>query len=161
MQTPSLPVGGADKIYGGLGNDILHGEAGGDFIEGGGGSDTLYGGEGIDKIYGGLGDDSFVYLAPNEGGDLVGDFSSSSIGNNDTFKFTGKTFGSLSAGTLARQNFQSAKDDRALTSDVRFFYEIDTGILRFDDDGSGAHAAVVIATLKVGVLLTINDILII
>lgn len=50
-------VGGADKIFGGIGNDIIDGDGGADTISGGIDNDLIYGGAGDDIIDGGAGND--------------------------------------------------------------------------------------------------------
>ncbi|MFT7494039.1 MAG: Ca2+-binding RTX toxin-like protein [Alteromonas macleodii] len=44
---------GADQIFGGAGNDTITGDAGADIIDGGSGNDTISGGAGVDNIDGG------------------------------------------------------------------------------------------------------------
>ena len=142
----------ANAIDGGLGNDV---------IDGGGGSDKIAGGRGADKLTGGLGNDSFTYQARNEAGDTITDFSSTGAGNNDSFTFSGAAFGALAAGGLDADQFKSSTASLADSATIRFFFETDTGILRFDEDGMGGSAAIVIATLQAGATMSINDILII
>ena len=152
---------GKDRLNGKLGSDVLLGEAGKDTLIGGAGNDRLTGGGGQDALTGGAGNDRFIYTFKNQGGDIITDFSPTGSGNNDSFNFKGTAFGGHAKGSLATAEFQSSNAAVAHTADVRFFYEADTGILRFDDDGNGAHAAIVIATLQSGATMTINDILII
>lgn len=141
----------ADNVYGGAGNDILNGEIGADTIEGGMGSDTLTGG---------LGGDTFVYNALNEAGDTFTDFSSFAKDNNDVLLFKGSAFGGLDAGTLDVSQFQSSAAPGAKTAGVRFMFETDTGILRYDADGSGLNSsAIVIGTFTTGAV-TVSDIVI-
>ena len=149
-----------NTLAAGDGNDNLVGRGASDRLIGGVGKDKLTGGSGKDKLTGGSGNDKFIYMARNEGGDTITDFSSTGVGNNDSFNFKGTAFGGHAKGSLAAAEFQSSNAAVAHTADVRFFYETDTGILRFDDDGNGAHAAIVIATLQPGATLSINDILI-
>ena len=47
----------------------------------------------------------------------------------------------------------------AANANIRFFYETDTRILRFDADGSGGSSApIVVATLQLGATMTFADI---
>jgi Ca2+-binding RTX toxin-like protein len=151
---------GNDILEGGLGNDNLAGHEGADTLVGGDGGDALTGGIGADALTGGLGNDYFKYIAQNEAGDTVADFSSSAAGNNDTFYLENAAFGGLPVGGLTAAQFQSSTANVAANSSVRFFYETDTRILRFDQDGSAAaFAPVVIATLQAGATMVIGDIL--
>ena len=95
-------VAGADKIYGGEGDDLIFGDNGteianvangNDFIEGGlgndildgnGGNDTISGGIGNDIIYGGSGDDRIDGGAGNDS--LYGDQGIRQYVNKDKFR---------------------------------------------------------------------------
>jgi Ca2+-binding RTX toxin-like protein len=151
--------GAGDTIRGNSGGNSLTGFAGNDNLNGRAGNDKLTGGLGADTLTGELGNDQFIYNATGEGGDTVSDFSSNTAGNNDVFRFKGSAFGGLPAGSITAAQFQSSTAATASTADVRFFYETDTRILRFDADGSGAGSApIVIATLQSGATFTIDDI---
>ncbi|HEX2650130.1 MAG TPA: calcium-binding protein [Burkholderiales bacterium] len=50
----------ANRLTGGIGNDVLNGDLGNDTLDGGAGNDTLNGGAGADVLIGGTGDDTFV-----------------------------------------------------------------------------------------------------
>lgn len=67
---------GHDSIEGGTGNDWMFGGHGRDQLYGGDGDDRLNGGNGPDTLTGGAGADTFVFNAPNDGGDLITDFTS-------------------------------------------------------------------------------------
>ena len=152
-------AGVGDVLRGGTGNNTLTGGAGNDNLNGRGGSDNLNGGAGFDTLTGELGNDQFFYNAQAEGGDTIVGFSSNAAGNNDLLKFKGTAFGALPVGNLAASRFQSSTANVAANANVRFFYETDTGILRFDADGSGAVLGpVIIATLSAHPTLVIGDI---
>lgn len=146
-----------DTFIGNKSNNCLEGRDGDDILSGQNGKDKIIGGVGSDSLTGGGGDDKFIYEATTEGGDIITDFSSGGSGGNDRFVFDGAAFGGLSRGKLAADMFQSSTSDTATTADVRFMYETDTGILRFDDDGSGQHGAIIIATLQPGATLVLSD----
>ena len=156
-----LGNGGDDLLFGESGNDIMRGGAGDDELRGGSGNDRLQGEFGTDTMTGGNGNDIFRYSSLAECGDTITDFSSVGTGNNDRFEFRGIAFGGLPAGRIADIEFQASTAARALTADVRFFYETDTHILRYDADGNGAEAAIIIATLQSDATMNVNDILII
>jgi len=143
---------GADALYGNLGGDTLFGGQGDDALFGGQGGDVLAGNRGADTLAGGLGADVFRLGAPGEGVDAVADFT---LGE-DRIAVSGPNFGSLSAGTLSAANFAL---DNPVSADTRFVFDTRTGALSFDADGSGAGAAVTVATLNVR-MLTHTDILV-
>jgi Ca2+-binding RTX toxin-like protein len=144
-----------------LGNALANritGNASANYLAGAEGNDSITGGLGADRLIGGSGNDTFVYNAANEGGDRVLDFSSS----DDTFHFRASAFGGLPTGQLDASRFASGIADGAPNSLVRFFYEEDTRILRYDADGiDSAYSPVIIATLQEGATLSIADILLI
>ena len=152
---------GADRLDGGTGNDVLNGGGGGDILIGAVGNDRLLGASGGDAMAGGLGNDVFVYNAPTDGNDGIVDFSSSAAGDNDRFEFSGAGFGGLAAGRLTAAQFQSNTSAVSNLAGVGFLFETDTWTLRFDSDGSGGTAAMIIATLQAGAQVLLNDILII
>ena len=140
-----------------LGNALanrINGNAAANYLAGAEGNDTITGGLNADRLIGGTGADVYVYNAVNEGGDRVLDFSSS----DDTFHFRASAFGGLPAGQLDGSRFQSSNGDTAANSTIRFFYEEDTRILRYDADGiDNASAPVIIATLQEGASFSISD----
>ncbi len=150
-----------DTIIGNVENNSLFGGKGNDVLRGLDGNDGLRGGEGGDTMTGGAGNDTFFFNSQIEanGSDVIVDFSSSAALNNDRVALTGAAFG-LTAATFTAINFQSGTDSTALTSDVRVFYETDTGILRYDADGSSAGAAIVLATLTGAPTLVFSDVVI-
>jgi autotransporter-associated beta strand protein len=147
----------ANVIIGGGGADNMRGGAGNDVINGGTGSDIIWGGDGRDNLTGGTGNDVFFYSLPPEGGDIITDFSPSAVGNNDKFRFTGSAFGALPVGTLAANRFDANLSGLANTLDQRFIYETDTGLLRYDADGSDVGLAVVIANVLGAPVIDLTD----
>ncbi len=147
---------GADTLAGGDGADSLLGGAGDDRLEGGAGKDRLWGGQGADHLWGGHGADRFCFQALTDAGDSIADF-----GHADVLQFRGAAFGGLSAGILDSAVFQSSPDPVAANAGVRFLYETDTGILRFDPDGAGSGASIVLLTLTGAPNLTADDIIIV
>lgn len=142
-------VNGSDE------DDTIKGSNAANVLNGADGADTLIGGVGADTLTGGSDNDKFVYNAQNEGGDTLTAFGS----GGDKFQFLGSAFGGLAAGAIAENQFQSDISNTALTATVRFFYETDTGILRFDADGSATgSSAVIIATIQGEVTMAFGDI---
>jgi Ca2+-binding RTX toxin-like protein len=144
-----------------LGNALanrINGNASANYLAGAEGNDTITGGLGADRLIGGSGADTYVYNAVNEGGDRVLDFSSS----DDTFHFNASAFGGLPTGQPDGSRFSSSNGDTAPNSSVRFFYEEDTRVLRYDADGiDSAFMPVIIATLQEGANFSISDIVLI
>ncbi len=141
------PTDGDDTITGYMGADRLSGGAGDDVLYGMGGNDTLIGGDGADTLTGGLGADRFVFNTADAlvNADTIMDFVSGTdkiVLDNDVFTVFGAT-------TVSANQFVSGAGAVALDADDFLVYDTDTGALYYDADGSGAGAAVQIATLGV------------
>jgi Ca2+-binding RTX toxin-like protein len=159
-EVENMTLSGAGAISGtgnGLAN-ILTGNAAANGLNGLAGNDKLIGGLGADTLTSGLGNDQLEYNALGQGGDIVTDYANVA-GNNDTFRFLGSAFGGHAPGYITAAEFQSSTADTAGSASVRVLFETDTGILRYDADGSGAGAAEIIATVQAGVVLGLSDIL--
>ena len=135
-----------DVLRGDGGINKLEGRGGADLLAGGDGNDVVVGGAGKDILNGGAGNDRFDYLALSDGGDTIRDFRNAT-GNNDALRFDGDVFGGLAKGALAAKHFVANATGVAATIDQHFIYETDTGILRYDANGSAAGGVTVIATL--------------
>ncbi len=154
----------------GLGADLLRGDrfaksltglGGRDSLDGASGADTLRGGNGADVLTGGLGNDLFGYFTLSETGDTITDFSNVG-GNDDQFVITASAFGGgLVAGALAAAQFQIRSDNVAQDADDRFIFRTTDQTLWFDDDGTGASAARMLADLQASAVLTAADILLV
>ncbi len=136
-------IGGAgnDSLFGGAGNDTLKGDTGNDYLSGGLGNDELTGGVGSDILSGGTGQDNFIFLNPNEGLDIITDFSIA----DDTIKIKASAFGFNSTGAIAQDQFVTGEG--AIDSNDYFVYDNSTGILSFDSDANGALAPVPLVML--------------
>lgn len=147
---------GQDRLYAADGDDILRGGGGRDVLDGGDGADRLNGGAGADLLTGGAGADTFVVRRIPGGGqaDTITDFS---IGE-DRIAIGARAFG-LDKGALDASVFHIGST--AADAADRILYNTATGALLFDADGSGAGAAVQIASLGTGLALTAADILVI
>lgn len=130
--------GEANGLVGGIGNDFLSGLGGDDILVGGSGADTLFGGDGADQ---------FVFNGDETGGiDRIIDFTSGTdkiMLNSDGFAHTATV--DFVMGTVAT------------SGNSTFLYSAETGIVAYDEDGTGAGAAVVLARLNLGLQLTIDD----
>jgi len=112
-------------------------------------SNVLEGGAGSDRLTGGGGADAFVYRRPNEGADLITDFTT-----DDSFLISAAGFGGgLRAGTALNTTnsatgvFVSGSNPTPIGTSANFLYNTVTGLLGFDGDGTGALARATIATL--------------
>jgi Ca2+-binding RTX toxin-like protein len=153
-------LAGADTLLGQEDNDRLNGGLGNDILDGGAGADTLFGSAGQDRLSGGAGADHFVFDSRPSGSanrDTIIDFSHA----DDTFDLEGSVFRALGTSThrLASAHFRAGA--KALDANDHIIYNKATGLLSYDADGSGAHAAVVIAVLVNKPVLAANDFIVI
>lgn len=150
----------ADGLTGTAGRDSIKGLAGNDALVGNTGNDTLYGDAGKDVLNGGTGQDVFVFDSkPNKKTNLdkVADFKvvDDSIWlENKIFTKLGKKGSESAPAQLKKSMFalEKAKDN-----DDYVIYSKKTGKLYYDVDGSGAKAAVEIATLSKKLAMTYKD----
>jgi len=173
--------GGNDYIDGGLGNDLIFATDGNDTIIGGAGNDTIsdFGGSnlliggagndsilafGVDTVIGGTGADTLElgwgtqkvqYNSPSEGADQIFGFTEFA----DEFLISRLGFGGgLALGTLPASQFSAGIGvTSAANAAERFLFNTTDSTLRFDRDGTGASAPMLIATLDIGVFLTAID----
>ncbi len=150
----------ADELRGNDERNVIDGGDGNsaDILSGRGGNDTLIGGNGDDIMSGGNGNDVFVYWNLANCGDTINGFSSSGVGNNDTIRLAAANFGGLPEGALGANRFIANASGQAETAGQRFIYETDTGILRYDANGSNGGGVTIIATLSGAPAFTIDDI---
>jgi predicted extracellular nuclease len=131
----------------------LTGNAFGQTIIGNAGANILDGGLGADSLQGLGGADTFAFTTALGGGnvDAILDFAAGSdkIALDDAV-FTGLGLGALNANAFVIGTAAGDADDRII-------YNSATGQLFFDADGNGAGAAVLFATLGVGLNLTASD----
>lgn len=148
-----------DTLIGNAGANLLQGDAGKDYISGGAGRDTLYGGSGADTLSGGDGSDSFVFdtLETSRERDVIKDFST----GVDTIQLYRNVFPAFSAlpfaSTMPNENFTYGKG--ATNSNHHVIYDVSTGSLYYDPDGSGGENQVMIAILTGNPAITSGDIL--
>ncbi|EKV00460.1 Ca2+-binding protein, RTX toxin [Leptolyngbya sp. PCC 7375] len=141
-----------ERIHGSRFNDILIGNAGNNVLLGGGsndqllglsGNDLIRGDAGNDTVTGGNGNDIFQFLNPNLGTDIITDFTI----NQDIIQVSASGFGGELIANTTIINEQFVLGTSARNASDRFIYDRSSGILKFDIDGSGATAAIQIATL--------------
>ncbi|MBX3569200.1 MAG: M10 family metallopeptidase C-terminal domain-containing protein [Rhizobiaceae bacterium] len=144
------------NLYGNELGQTITGNDGDNVLRGYDGDDLISGRAGADKISGGLGNDT---LAGNAGADTYYfSYALNETTNVDTIKgFSGIDLISLSSaiftkagpvGALAASAFVANADGKATDALDRIVYETDTGILRYDPDGTGAAAAIKFAVME-------------
>jgi Ca2+-binding RTX toxin-like protein len=142
-------------ITGNSAANVLTGKEGRDTLNGRGGDDRLVGSNGRDTLTGGPGLDIFVFdLPPDEltNRDDITDFSPT----DDVMRLVGVAFPTLNtAGTLPASAFRATAV--AASSSDRILYDPGTGILRYDEDGTGPVAAVQFASLAGGLAVSNAD----
>lgn len=135
-------LAGRDRLFGGAGNDLLRGGAGRDRLLGGANDDTLNDGLGNDRLTGGAGADQFVFsvAAGADNADVIADFA---VGQDLIL--------------LAAAIFSRAGPAGALDANDRILHDQATGQIWYDRDGTGAKAALLVATVSAGLVLTAAD----
>ena len=127
---------------------------GNDYIEGDSGRDTLAGGMGNDTLTGGRENDSFVFNSPDEGVDVITDFSV----RDDALVFSAAGFGGdLVGGEVSSEML--ALGAAATTEAHRFIYDGGSGELFYDSDGIGMNEKVKLAQLSSGLSLGSDNLL--
>ena len=126
----------SDNLSGLKGNDVMYGGAGNDVLRGGLGKDTLYGDDGKD---------TFLFNTKPSAGNLdhIGDFrwTDDVIKLDDSvFKWTGQHHGEISA-----SEFKVIGNGQKQDANDHILYNEKTGVLSYDVDGKGGHAAVAFA----------------
>jgi serralysin len=126
----------------------ITGGSGADFLSGLDGNDILIGGSDADLLIGGNGTDQFRYTGGETGFDRITDFSS----GNDKIALSSTGF--VHTATV---DFVSSGAPVAMTANSTFLYDVNSGIVSYDADGTGAGAAVQIAQLNAGLTLAAAD----
>jgi Ca2+-binding RTX toxin-like protein len=146
----------ADVLVGDGAANFLFGRGGADTLSGGAGSDTLRGGIGGDRLTGGQGNDAFGYGTVFEGGDVIVDFGRVT-GNDDRFLISALLGGGLAVGALPGTAFAAVADLGAIAGDDRLIFRTTDTTVWFDADGAGGAAAVLLADLQAGAVVTAAD----
>ncbi|WP_173947410.1 cadherin domain-containing protein [Microvirga subterranea] len=154
--TPGTPTNPGTPGTPGAVNLVLRGTSGANTLTGQAGNDTLYGGAGKDVLTGGAGGDVFVFdTRPNNrtNVDSITDFNAA----DDTIwlKKSGVFTKIAKKGALEAKAFYAGS--KAHDASDRIVYNKKTGVLYYDEDGSGAKAAIAIAKLTNKPTLTKAD----
>jgi Ca2+-binding RTX toxin-like protein len=153
-------TGKSDTIVGRASNEIIMGLSGNDRLDGASGNDVLWSGLGKDVLTGGAGRDTFVFSTKldKRSVDKITDFDAA----NDTIWLENKIFKALgvkgnegSPATLNKKFFTVGSHAKDKNDYV--FYDPKKAKLFYDADGSGAKAAVEIASLSKNLKLTVDD----
>jgi Ca2+-binding RTX toxin-like protein len=148
----------ANAITGNSGDNVLNGFNGADTLSGGAGADTLVGGAVGDSMDGGADSDIFAYTTFTQGVDTIAGY----VDREDAIAVSAAGFGGglVANSLLAASAFTSNNDGAATDAAHRFIWESDARTLWFDQDGTGATAAVALATFTGAVTLTAGEIFI-
>ena len=157
--TASSGTEGADSLTGTPANDSLLGFGGNDTLSALGGDDLLSGGAGNDSLTGGAGADAFLFDAAPGGAnaDAVADFAS----GIDSIRLDGRAMSAIGTSdfTAGDARFYAAGGaSSGHDADDRIVFDITSGNLWYDADGSGAGASLLIATLQGAPALAATDI---
>ena len=111
-------------------------------VEGNLGDNILDGGLGLDTLIGGEGADQFIIASNGEevDSDIVQDFTSGEdllVIDLASFGIDAEALGILGSGLVSQDSFVFGAGATALDSNDHFIYDSATGILYFDEDGSG------------------------
>lgn len=139
----------------GIGNalaNVLTGNSGADFLSGQDGDDILIGNGGSDTLFGGAGADQFRYFNLVSAGGLGLDRIFDFVSGQDRVMVDLATFTRTGTAVLVQGGAPVAT-----TAAATFLYDVNTGIVSYDPDGTGSAAAVQLAQLNAGLTLTIND----
>jgi Ca2+-binding RTX toxin-like protein len=148
-----------NKLIGNLAVNVLSGLAGNDTLDGGSGNDTLTGGDGSD---------TFIFsqgIKGNKNIDTVKDF----VHGQDKIYLSADIFSKLAAavGFVSREPLSLAKVDshylvsaakvKAVDASSYLLYDTKTGVLAYDEDGSGKLVASNFMTLIGKPVITLDD----
>ncbi|GAB6141325.1 hypothetical protein JCM14076_20540 [Methylosoma difficile] len=151
----------ANSLTGNNANNTLKGLAGIDSLSGGAGNDILIGGLDNDQLTGGSGVDVFWFDSLMGAGNVDTVINFSAV--DDTLKFSKTAAGLSNIGAVGHfsasdARFEANASGMASSLAARLIYNIGTGELSYDADGSGAGAAVVLEVLASAPTVSAADI---
>jgi Ca2+-binding RTX toxin-like protein len=136
----------------------LTGNSSGNVVIGNLGNNVLNGGGGDDQLFGQAGQDQFLFNTALDAAnniDVIVDFWMP----DDTIVLENAIFGAFAAGDLAAERFVVGTAAQDASDNI--IYDINTGALFYDSDGTGAAAAIQFAEVSAGLALTHLDFLIV
>lgn len=138
-----------DRFMGTVGDDIMDGGKGNDVLVGMEGDDELIGGRDRDKMTGGEGEDLFIFTNKKDGadkGDKIRDFTE----DEDMIGIVGRKFKVKGKeGDLVKDKFITIGSE-AESKRTRFIYDDASGLLTYDQNGSGNGKDFVLAKMEKG-----------
>ena len=146
----------ANIITGNKSDNVLVGLGGQDSLTGGDGNDTLSGGAGADILTGGPGKDTFLFdtLPVKSQQDKILDFAA----GEDKIAISRSVFAAFADHAASEFNVGDiAFGTKAQFESQYLIYNAVKGALYYDDDGTGAHAPVLIAALSGAPQLSLAD----
>jgi Ca2+-binding RTX toxin-like protein len=159
----TVAVSNVETVITGAFNDRFTGNSGANTFDGRGGNDTLSGGGGNDTLTGGTGNDFFLFdTAPGATNvERITDFSSAP----DQLQFENAIFTAIGGtGTFAAGDgrfWAAAGATSGHDANDRVVYNVSTGSLYYDADGSGSGTAVLVATFQGNPTIAATDITVI
>ncbi|MCG7391807.1 calcium-binding protein [Microvirga sp. ACRRW] len=135
-------TGSATRGVGNALNNVIQGTSANNNLNGGSGSDTLTGG---------AGEDQFVLTRGHAGVDTITDF----VHGTDQIVLSGFDFSSL------EDEYTLVIDGGPVDEVATLLYNSTTGVLSFDEDGTGGAAAIQLALLSTKPVLTASDFILI
>lgn len=148
ISTISLAATTAIDLTGSNSSNIIYGNAGNNMLDGKGNQDTLVGLGGADTF-------AFTTALGPTNVDNIGDM----VSGTDRIALDDAIFSGLAPGALDPNAFRAGS--AAQDADDRIIYDSSTGLVYFDDDGSGSHAKIAFAYVGVGTALAASDFVVI
>jgi Ca2+-binding RTX toxin-like protein len=148
-----------EGIVGSYQGDDLRGDGGNNAIFGQGGDDFIIGLGEVDYLNGGAGYDLFHFVTVNDGG-ATGDVIQDFVSGVDRISITGSLFGLGYLGGQGIEYWRFAAGTQATYATSQFIFDAATSKLWYDQDGTGAGAKILLATLQPGATVTSGDFLV-
>ena len=142
-----------NRLDGAAGNDLLFAWAGFDTLIGGAGNDTLVATVYAEVLTGGGDADTFRLASPILGSDTITDF----VSGTDRIAISLGSLGLAGTGTLAENGVAFVLGSAAAGTSATVIFDPTTHQVLWDDDGTGAGSALLLATLTGVATMSEND----